>query len=323
MEFLRPLFVFDRLFALDWLRPDSRMHWMYLLSALVMAVLVYFWDRQENNKTSLTQFLFPRSVWLHRSALTDYLFVGITMPLWLLLASPYLLSSITVADQTLAAFRGWLGAWQVQSDPRLAVTVTYTLVLLLAGDFARYWAHRCLHRFPLLWEFHKVHHSAEVLTPITVYRMHPVEQVFVGLIAAVVVGVVTGTFLYLFPYQLSPVTVLGVNAGRFAFNLLGVHLRHSHIWLSFGGVVEHVILSPAQHQIHHSNDSRHFDRNFGFEFSIWDWMFGSLYITGRRPEVSSFGLGDEENRRLSTFAQLLLQPFAAAAKQIFGSKAGA
>ena len=44
---------------------------------------------------------------------------------------------------------------------------------------------------PFLWEFHKVHHSAEVLNPITGFRSHPVDQV----LDAVVMGAMTGLAL--------------------------------------------------------------------------------------------------------------------------------
>jgi sterol desaturase/sphingolipid hydroxylase (fatty acid hydroxylase superfamily) len=313
-------FHFDTAQLVDYLiHPKSKIHWMYVASALLMAVAVHFWRKAERSDTSLVKFLFPRSVWLHRSALTDYLFVAVTMPLWALLIAPFVLSDETIAHEIVAAFTAVRGEWVAQS-PDLGVTVAYTATLLLVGDLARYWSHRWCHRYPWLWEFHKVHHSAEVLTPITLYRVHPVEQIVVALTDAVMIGVVTGFFIYMFPSGLTTVTILGVNAGLFLFNIFGVNLRHSHIWLSFGRKVEHFILSPAQHQIHHSNDPKHFDRNFGFEFAFWDWMFDSLYVTTSQPEVLTYGLGEEENRKLSTVPQMHLRPFVAAARQLFGRK---
>jgi sterol desaturase/sphingolipid hydroxylase (fatty acid hydroxylase superfamily) len=114
-----------------------------------------------------------------------------------------------------------------------------------------------MHRIPVLWEFHKVHHSAEVLTPISLYRAHPVDT-----------------------------------------------------WFSFGSAVEHFIISPAQHQIHHSADPRHFNRNFGSEFALWDWIFGTLYIPRRREDLI-LGLGAEENRRLGSTWEMLINPIRA------------
>ena len=67
----------------------------------------------------------------------------------------------------------------------------YTLVLFVAWDLSRFALHWALHRFETLWQFHQVHHSAEVLTPFTLYRSHPVESLLYGLRGVVVTGVVT------------------------------------------------------------------------------------------------------------------------------------
>ncbi|MEC7230725.1 MAG: sterol desaturase family protein, partial [Verrucomicrobiota bacterium] len=55
----------------------------------------------------------------------------------------------------------------LESDP------LFYLFLFILDDFARYWLHRWLHAIPLLWSFHKVHHSASTLNPFTVFRTHP------------------------------------------------------------------------------------------------------------------------------------------------------
>ncbi|HZD52231.1 MAG TPA: sterol desaturase family protein [Woeseiaceae bacterium] len=308
---------------LDWallildkaLTPSTRIHWLYLLTALAMAVFVYVRNRDDYGGTPLRQFLFPRSVWLHRSALTDYAFAALTLPAWYLAVSPLLLYSSDVQSAILSVATAWLSEWHASSETTFTAAATYTIVLLLAADLERYWMHRLFHRIPVFWEFHKVHHSAEVLTPVSFYRVHPLQNLVTSFAAALVIGSVTGIFVFLFPDELSPLTIFGVNAGRFAFNLFGANLRHSHIWLSFGRLAEHVFISPAQHQIHHSNHPRHFDRNFGSQFALWDWMFGSLYLANRRERIV-FGLGDEENRRLSTVPRLFFSPFGAVARKL-------
>jgi sterol desaturase/sphingolipid hydroxylase (fatty acid hydroxylase superfamily) len=47
--------------------------------------------------------------------------------------------------------------------------------LFVVEDASRFLFHLASHRSPWLWELHKVHHSAEVLTPFTLYRLHPIE----------------------------------------------------------------------------------------------------------------------------------------------------
>ena len=105
--------------------------------------------------------------------------------------------------------------------------LAYTLTLFLSGDFTRYWLHRLMHSVPFLWEFHKVHHSAEVLTPITFYRVHPVENLLFGLRYSLSAGLVTGVFLYFFGAGLALLDVLGVNLFVYIAHVVGDNLRHS------------------------------------------------------------------------------------------------
>ena len=81
----------------------------------------------------------------------------------------------------------------------------------------------------------------------------------------------------------------GANAIVFAFNVAGSNLRHSHVRISYGRVVERVLISPAQHQIHHSVDPRHGDRNFGTVLAVWDWIGGSLCLAERGEKIR-FGI---------------------------------
>jgi sterol desaturase/sphingolipid hydroxylase (fatty acid hydroxylase superfamily) len=53
---------------------------------------------------------------------------------------------------------------------------------------------------------------------------------------------------------------------------------HSQFWISFGPVFNHIFISPAQHQIHHSVLPQHRDRNMGAIFAFWDYFFGRFYI---------------------------------------------
>jgi sterol desaturase/sphingolipid hydroxylase (fatty acid hydroxylase superfamily) len=298
------------------LSPASRTHWIYLLSALLMALWTYWLSRRQGEQRSLPEYLFPKSVWLHSSAITDYSYAALTMPLWRLLAVPRLLSPTQVSQHIIAGTPHWLLPVSLTAMPTLTVALLYTTVLIVAGDFELYWVHRLMHRIPALWEYHKVHHSAEVLTPVTFYRTHPVELLIVALAEAVTIGFVTALFSYLFQDALAPATIFGVNILRFAFFVFGANLRHSHIWFSFGSAAEHIFISPAQHQIHHSADPRHFNRNFGSELAIWDWLWGTLQCAGQeRPLI--FGLGSDENRRLSTVRQLYVNPLRATWRSIF------
>lgn len=148
----------------------------------------------------------------------------------------------------------------------------YGLGVFLVSDFVHYWLHRVFHS-RWLWEFHKVHHSATVLVPPTASRIHLVEKLSEILLKGCALALYSGAFYWLCGGSVRPYTLFGVGYLVLIFNSLAANLRHSHIWLSFGPRLEHIFNSPAQHQIHHSRDPRHFNHNFGINLSLWDWWF--------------------------------------------------
>jgi sterol desaturase/sphingolipid hydroxylase (fatty acid hydroxylase superfamily) len=127
------------------------------------------------------------------------------------------------------------------------------------------------------------------MTPLTLYRSHPIEVMLSLLRDFLTIGLITGVFFYMFGESVDAGLILGVNAGRFIFNIAGANLRHSHVWLSYGQRLEKIFISPAQHQIHHSDNFNHYNKNYGSQFALWDWVFGTLYVTNGREKVT-FGL---------------------------------
>jgi len=287
----------------------SRFHWTSLLAATLIAYAVWMWQRRNepaDTDPSFVRFLFPRKVWLHRSALLDYRFVLFDkVALGLLIGAGAL---ILGPDQMAKVSQG--GKWAIENaaQANLWVALAYTAVLLLTEDFFRYWAHRLMHASPLLWQFHKVHHSPEVLVPLSQLRTHPVNGLVNLVRSLIAIPLVTGIFVLLFPGELTVMSVLGINAGRFLFDVLGAQLRHSHVWLSWGPFMSRLVISPAQHQIHHSRAREHHNRNFGSQFALWDWMFGTLYVPQRREKLE-LGIGREETERMQSVASLYLEPF--------------
>jgi sterol desaturase/sphingolipid hydroxylase (fatty acid hydroxylase superfamily) len=189
--------------------------------------------------------------------------------------------------------------------------IVITIVLTLAIDFSFFAAHVLQHRIPLLWCFHKVHHSAPAMTPLTAYRSHPVDDLVEGVIVSIILGVFDGTLLLVFDPDAALLTIAGTNAVFTVGLALLANLRHSHTWVTWGDRLEHVVCSPAQHQIHHSTDARHHDRNFGGLLSLWDWLFGTLVTAGTRQSIT-FGLG-AESERYHTVRDMYLAPVREAA----------
>lgn len=329
MEFLTSNFKQLALYMVD---PNQRLFWGYLLSAIIFATILYVIQikkalqanviksvntdssasinthiRDNTGIRGLISFLFPRKVFFARSAINDY---GLFIFNKLLKAAlfPFIvLTMVPVALSVSSAIEWLLGPITPFVLPASIIMFIFTFMLFVFDDFTRFYLHRLLHKFPFLWEFHKVHHSATVLTPFTIYRSHPVENYLYACRMALTQGFVVGLCYYLFGPTLKMIDIIGANVFVFAFNIMGSNLRHSHIAMSWGDKIEGFFISPAQHQIHHSDNVKHFDKNFGTALSIWDRLFNSFM---RSSEVGalSFGVGKEGDQH-KTLVGIYIQPF--------------
>jgi len=276
-------FIISLVFFID---SERRTYWLYLLSGFVIGI-IFTW----NNKKKLNWFIkrtFSKNYWFNRSCYTDYQWILINQVIKFLLIVPLLASSLTVAIYINRVFIESFGPGNFLYWPYQYVVITFTLLLFIIEDFSRFIVHWLYHRVPVLWKYHSVHHSATVLTPLTLYRVHSIEYFLNNCRGVLVVGVVSGVFMYCFDGVIGFTDVLGVNLFNFLFNLAAANLRHSHVRISFG-YLEHLFISPAQHQIHHSREKKHFDKNFGSCLAIWDKAFCS-WQTSRNNKVRRFGL---------------------------------
>ncbi|NWL76000.1 sterol desaturase [Pseudomonas taiwanensis] len=267
--------------------------------------------------SSFWQFIGGRRVYFHRSALLDYRYYFVRAILKVVLVLPIvgLVDPLILRSGDYIAFFTNLWGARPQLGENLGLSLLFGLGVFLVKDFVHYWAHRAFHS-RWLWAFHKVHHSAPVLVPATASRVHFVEKIVEKLASGVVLGLYVGAFWYACGGEISRYTLFGVTYLVFICNALAANLRHSHVWLSFGSVVEHVLNSPAQHQIHHSDAPRHFNKNFGTNLSLWDWMFGTLYVTSSRPEDLRFGTLEKDHDRYLTIYSLIVTPFVDTARKI-------
>ncbi|MCU0673619.1 MAG: sterol desaturase family protein [Myxococcota bacterium] len=288
--------------------PEERVFWGYLVTSAALGAMV--WARKLRGRVPLRRFLLAREVWLHRSALLDYRLLFVRAVVDAVLFAPLVMSSAAVAFGTLALLTRGLGGGPLHDAPAWAAVAALTFSSFVFEDLLRFLAHWLSHRVPVLWEIHQVHHSAEVLTPFTVFRTHPLEALFMRVSGAVGIGIGAGLVLWLFRRGVGAWEIAGVHALSVVWNAVGANLRHSQVWLSYGRVLEHVFVSPAQHQIHHSLDPRHHDRNFGAVFALWDWLFGTLYVTGARERLH-YGLPSSERNHDDTVSSVLFGPLVA------------
>ena len=303
--------------SIDWqllasplLDPTHRLFWPFLLSSLALAVGAWIWEgrlaRSGPKALGLLTFLFPREVWLHRSALLDYQLLLFKQVTRLFMVVPWGLTTFAATAWVVRRLHNTFGTPQAPHVEPWLLTLLYTTVLFLVWDLSRYVLHRMLHKIPLLWQFHQVHHSAEVLTPVTFYRTHPVESFLYWLRGILATALVAGPFFWLFRGQEQMWQILGVHAVGFGFNVLGGNLRHSHIWFSWGSRLEQWFISPAQHQLHHSRDPAHFNCNFGSWLAIWDQISGGLILAGPKRDLD-FGL-NQANHKPDRLWDVLLGP---------------
>ena len=290
-----------------------------LVGALAFAAL-YYADRRwaRGRKPSVRGFV--RSTFLsriirHPSSMLD-------IWLWtlntLVFAAAYGLLFVGATfwrDLVVALLTNGLGVHAPTPWPLWTVLALATLLELLSYEFGYWFGHYMFHVVPSLWEFHKVHHSAEVMTVLTEMRQHPVELIVITNIIGFCTGIVLGVMTYAFGPGAHHLTLLNTNVVFMIFMLTFGHLRHSHMWIPFQGWLGRLLQSPAHHQIHHSDNPAHFNKNLGFALAIWDWAFGTLYIP-RDNETIRFGVGARHIDFSSTL-RLYLMPFVRAGEQLW------
>ncbi len=153
------------------------------------------------------------------------------------------------------------------------------VVLLVYKDFLEYCVHNLLHRVPWLWEFHKVHHSVEILDWIGNFRFHWMEPIVYKSLTYFPLAAVGLASPDLVANVILPVEVV---------TLAVSHLNHSNLAISWGPL-RYVINSPKMHVWHHDVIPRGgYGKNFGIVLSVWDWIFRTAYMPEGLPERLGF-----------------------------------
>jgi sterol desaturase/sphingolipid hydroxylase (fatty acid hydroxylase superfamily) len=256
---------------------------------------------------TLWRALFPHRITSSRSNYADagYLFFnvfvfGIVLG-WAILSYQFLSNAI------IAGLVVTFGPVAKTALPTIVERGIVTVLLFLAYEFGYWFNHWLSHRVPVLWEFHKVHHTATVLTPLTNFRVHPIYALIFANILAVSTGVTNGVANYMFGETAYQYAFSDTNIILVFFIHTYVHLQHTELWIPFSGALGRLFVSPAHHQVHHSNNPIHYDSNFGSCLAVWDWMFGTLYVPGKEPEKLSFGV-DPDRPNAHTISGELVDP---------------
>lgn len=166
--------------------------------------------------------------------------------------------------------------------------------LLLLQSFVNYWMHRLEHTIPALWALHKFHHSADRMSMLTAERRsEPLRAVEATLLF--VPFALLGTATADRPAAAGPVVLL--IAAYFAYNTflrINSYLCHSNLTTDYGWMGRWLLVSPRMHRLHHASAPEYHDRNFTFDFVIWDRLFGT-YASCTAGQLPDIALGLEAN----------------------------
>ena len=287
--------------------PQKRLFIGYLFSAAVIGIIWLVFAKKIGLKSALCK-MFDRKVWLSSSSRADLKLLLINRFIFVFIR-PALLTQLAVATMIYHALheQSLVSSASFSDLSDVIIICLFSITYFVLDDFSRFFLHRLMHKFPALWAFHKIHHSAQSLTPLTIFRTHPVEGLLFGLRTALVQGFLISLFIYAFGDSVDLITIFGINAAVFIFHGLGSNLRHSHIQIRYPHWLEYILISPAQHQVHHSVAERHYDRNFGVALAVWDWMFGSLCHSEAGDH--KFGLDDNTGDEVNNLSSLYWKPF--------------
>ena len=286
-----------------------------LAAALVISALYFTWQRHRRGRRirlkTIVRALFPRRIMRSPSNQADIFYLFFNVFMFSVLFGWAVLSYQFISNGLIAGLIALAGPVAPSTWSPYVTRSIITAMLFLAYELGYWFNHWLSHKVPVLWEFHKVHHTAEVLTPLTNFRVHPIYGWIFANILAVSAAVANGLGNYMFGETAYQYAINDTNIILVLFIHAYVHLQHSHMWISFRGVLGRIFVSPAHHQVHHSGNPKHFDKNFGSCLALWDWMFGTLYVPAKEREPLVFGFPGNANAH--TVKGELLEPFVNAA----------
>jgi sterol desaturase/sphingolipid hydroxylase (fatty acid hydroxylase superfamily) len=149
------------------------------------------------------------------------------------------------------------------------------LFFFVTHDLYIYWFHRWQHHNKYLWRIHEAHHSVRDVDWVAGSRSHSLEILINQTI------------------EFMPMVLLGASPeipilkgmldgvwGMYIHSNLNVHT----------GKLQYIINGPEMHRWHHAIEITEGGTNFATKLAIWDWLFGTSFLPGKKP--SGYGLGD-------------------------------
>ncbi len=185
------------------------------------------------------------------------------------------------------------GLLRLLAMPAIATTIAALLIL----DLWMYVWHRLNHAIPLLWRFHRMHHSDPAMDASTGVRFHTGEIMMSGLARAALLPIIGLSLWQMALYEsiLLPVVL---------FHHSNVRLPR---WLDYGLTV--CVVTPAMHRVHHSRWRPEANSNFASVLPIWDRLFRSFRLRDDARTIH-LGLAEFDDHHWQTLAGMLRTPLA-------------
>ena len=249
---------------------------LFITIFLLLAMGEWLWPRR-----ALTQNKFKR--WFNNIALmvTGTLLVRVVMPT----------AAVGAAYMTGQYHMGFANHFEFP----LWLEVIAVFVIL---DFAIYLQHVMFHIMPVMWRFHRVHHTDLDFDLTTGVRFHPVE-ILVSVFIKIVLIVTWGA------------PVLAVILFEIVLNYMSM-FTHTNIRMNekFERLVRWFIVTPDMHRVHHSIQENETNSNFAFNISVWDRLFGTYKAEPEAGQLgATIGLTQFREKKWQNYAGIMLTPF--------------
>jgi sterol desaturase/sphingolipid hydroxylase (fatty acid hydroxylase superfamily) len=168
---------------------------------------------------------------------------------------------------------------------------------VIAFDIWDYWMHLANHKVPLLWRFHKAHHSDMEIDVTTASRFH-IGELLIAALSKCLMIVAWGPSLW----------------GLVAFETMLTacsEFHHSNLNIPLGiqDRLEKLVVTPRMHRCHHALHRNCFNRNFTSILSVWDRVFGSYHWARNAYEMEPIGVFNPRGPATMKVLPFLMTPF--------------
>ena len=246
--------------------------YIIIIYITIFLTLENFWPHSKNRKNRITHLLNNSGLLLIATAAN--FFISIVLINWIQYVDKNnigLMNILNLSD-TAKAFLG---------------------VIVL--DFTSYFIHRFIHKSKFLWRFHRVHHSEIDMDSSTSFKFHPLEAIII------------------FPAILTEIALVGISFPAIvlynAIILPVFFILHSNLnypkWAE--KFFSPVFATPDFHRVHHSDEQKYTDSNYGDIFSLWDRLFGTFQKAN--PQDIHFGLKEFTHKKSQSFWYMITTPF--------------